>query len=127
MTAVELVESNLDVLKSNSEGIANLQSYQGDALDLGRFKDGEFDLTLVFGPMYHLYEQADVQKAIDEALRVTKKGGTILISSSLPTRALRHLQNIILRPARYVNCWDAQVTFCISVRPDRRLFLCFLN
>lgn len=78
--AVELVESNLDVLKSNSEGIANLQSYQGDALDLGRFKDGEFDLTLVFGPMYHLYEQADVQKAIDEALRVTKKGGTVMFA-----------------------------------------------
>lgn len=80
VTAVELVESNLDVLKKNSEGITNIQSYQGDALDLGRFKDGEFDVTLVLGPMYHLYEKADVMKAIDEALRVTKKGGTVMFA-----------------------------------------------
>lgn len=80
VTAVELVESNLDVLKKNSEGVANIEAYQGDALNLDRFKDGEFDVTLVFGPMYHLYEKADVLKAIDEAMRVTKKGGIVLFA-----------------------------------------------
>jgi len=34
----------------------------------------------VFGPMYHLYEQKDVHKALDEALRVTKKDGVILVA-----------------------------------------------
>lgn len=80
VTSVELVESNLDVLKANSKGLANLQAYQGDALDLSRFADNSFDVTLLFGPLYHLYESKDVQKAIDEAIRVTKPEGVILVA-----------------------------------------------
>ena len=80
VTAVELVENNLKVLRKNSEGIKNIQSYQGDATDLSRFADGSFDVTLFFGPMYHLYESADVNKAIDEAIRVTKKDGVIMFA-----------------------------------------------
>ena len=76
--AVELVEHNLEVLKKNSEGLASIQSYQGDALNLSRFEDNSFDVTLLFGPLYHLYEPQDVQKSIDEAIRVTKPGGVIL-------------------------------------------------
>ena len=78
VTAVELVENNLQVLKKNSEGMDSIQSYQGDALDLSRFADNSFDVTLLFGPLYHLYEPQDVQKSIDEAIRVTKPGGVIL-------------------------------------------------
>lgn len=78
ITAVELVEHNLDILKTNSAGLENLKAYQGDATELSAFGDGEFDMTLVFGPMYHLYEKDDVSKAINEAVRVTKKGGIIL-------------------------------------------------
>ena len=78
VTAVELVESNLEVLKNNSTGIENIISYQGDALNLDRFEDNQFDITLLFGPMYHLYDKKEVHKALDEAIRVTKIGGIIL-------------------------------------------------
>ena len=78
MTAVELVESNLAVLRENARGMDNLTSLQGDATDLSCLADDTFDMTLVLGPMYHLYEESDIQKAIDEAIRVTKKGGVIL-------------------------------------------------
>ena len=37
-------------------------------------------MTLVLGPLYHLYEAEDVQKAIDEAIRVTKENGVILFA-----------------------------------------------
>lgn len=80
VTAVELVESNLAVLRENSRGIENLRSYQGDATDLNRFEDQSFDVALVLGPLYHLYETEDVRKAIDEAIRVTKKDGVILFA-----------------------------------------------
>ena len=80
VTAVELVEDNLEILRKNSVGIENLRSYQGDAMDLSRFENGSFDVTLVLGPMYHLYEPADVNKAIDEAIRVTKKNGVIMLA-----------------------------------------------
>ena len=78
VTAVELVESNLEVLKNNSVGIENIISYQGDALNLDRFEDNQFDITLLFGPMYHLYDKKEVHKALDEAIRVTRIGGIIL-------------------------------------------------
>lgn len=80
VTAVELVESNLEVLKKNSSAIKDIASYQGDALNLGRFEDGQFDVTLLFGPMYHLYDKKDVHKAIEEAIRVTKSDGIILVA-----------------------------------------------
>lgn len=80
VTAVELIKHNLDILKKNSSESNNLHSYQGDALDLSRFRDGEFDITLVLGPMYHLYDKSDVHKAIDEAIRVTKKNGVIFFA-----------------------------------------------
>lgn len=80
VTAVELVESNLEVLRENSKGIQGITSYQGDALNLERFADNEFEVTLVFGPMYHLYDKNEIQRAIEEAVRVTKNEGIILIA-----------------------------------------------
>jgi len=80
VTAVELVESNLEVLRKNSSDVKNIISYQGDALNLSRFEENQFDVTLLFGPMYHLYEKEDVHKAIEEAIRVTKNDGIILVA-----------------------------------------------
>ncbi len=75
VTAVELVESNFALLRKNGGGIRGLQAVRGDATDLSRFADESFDVTLVLGPMYHLYDRADIHRAIDEAIRVTKKNG----------------------------------------------------
>lgn len=80
VTAVELVESNLAVLRENGRGLKNLRAYQGDATDLSRFADHSFDGVLVLGPMYHLYDPEEVSKAIDEAIRVTKPGGVLLFA-----------------------------------------------
>lgn len=80
VTAVELVEKNLDVLKQNSRGVDHISSFQGDATDLSRFEDEAFDVTLVLGPLYHLYDAEDIHKTIDEAIRVTKKDGVILFA-----------------------------------------------
>ena len=77
VTAVELVKYNLGILKQKG---SNVKAYQGTALNLKRFDNGQFDLTLVFGPMYHLYTMEDKQKALQEAVRVTKKGGVILVA-----------------------------------------------
>ena len=80
VSAVELVQSNFERLQKNCEGLSNINAFQGDATDLSRFADSSFDLTLIFGPMYHLYEKEDVHKAIDEAIRVTKPGGHIMFA-----------------------------------------------
>ena len=76
--AVELADSNFALLSEHAKGMANLRAYQGDALDLSRFSDNTYDLTLLFGPMYHLYTPADQLTALREAVRVTKPGGVLL-------------------------------------------------
>lgn len=78
VTSVELVDKNLEILRANSKGLDNLKAFQGDATELTRFADGSFDVTLVLGPLYHLYDKDDINKAIDEAIRVTKKGGVVM-------------------------------------------------
>jgi SAM-dependent methyltransferase len=77
VTAVELVKHNLGVLKSKG---STVKAFQGTALDLSRFPENTFDMTLVFGPMYHLYTFEDKVKALEEAKRVTKTGGIILVA-----------------------------------------------
>lgn len=77
VTAVELVKHNLGVLKSKG---STVKAFQGTALDLSKFKENTFDMTLVFGPMYHLYTFEDKVKALQEAKRVTKTGGIILVA-----------------------------------------------
>lgn len=77
VTAVELVKYNLGILKSKG---SNVKAYQGTALNLKRFDTDQFDLTLLLGPMYHLYTFEDKLKALYETKRVTKKGGIILVA-----------------------------------------------
>lgn len=80
VTSIELVEKNLQILRDHSKGLSNIRAVQGDATDLKDLEDNTFDVTLVFGPLYHLYEKDEVNKAIDEAIRVTKPGGVMLFA-----------------------------------------------
>ena len=57
-----------------------MKAYQGNALKLSRFADETFDVTLLLGPMYHLYTFEDKVKALCEAKRVTKKNGLIFVA-----------------------------------------------
>lgn len=77
VTAVELVQHNLDILRAKHE---NVKTWQGNALDLHFLDDETFDVTLLFGPMYHLHSEEEKLKALEEAKRVTKKGGFILVA-----------------------------------------------
>ena len=77
VTAVELVEKNIEKLKQGIEKNMNIKVHQGNAVDLSLFEDETFDMTLVLGPMYHLFTKEEQEKAIAEAIRVTKKGGLI--------------------------------------------------
>lgn len=82
--SVELVSKNLEILKSKITKEMNITALQGNCLNLHMYEDNTFDITLVLGPMYHLYDDADINKAIKEAIRVTKKGGKILFAYISP-------------------------------------------
>lgn len=74
VTAVEPVKRNLEVLRSKHEKI---KTWQGNALNLSFLEDNSFDITIMFGPMYHLCTEEERLCAFCEAKRVTKKGGFI--------------------------------------------------
>lgn len=74
VSAVELVKKNLDVMNSKHERI---KIWPGNALDLHFLEDETFDITIMFGPLYHLQTKEEKLKALSEARRVTKKNGII--------------------------------------------------
>jgi len=78
--AVELVESNINIFKQNTQPGENVTVTQGNALDLSAFADEIYDVTLLLGPMYHLYNINDKRQAIGEAIRITKPGGIVCVA-----------------------------------------------
>lgn len=77
VTAVELVKHNLRVIEQKSK---NVKTILGNAINLSKLKSETFDLVLLFGPMYHLCSEEEKIKALNEAKRVTKKDGYILVA-----------------------------------------------
>lgn len=75
--AVELMECNIEVCKANTEPGEKITIQQGDAIDLRQIASEQYDITLLLGPMYHLYTEEDQKAAMSEAIRVTKKGGIV--------------------------------------------------
>ena len=75
--AVELMDCNIDVFKANTKSGEKITIQQGDAVNLCSIGNERYDITLLLGPMYHLYSEEDKIRAISEALRVTKKNGII--------------------------------------------------
>jgi ubiquinone/menaquinone biosynthesis C-methylase UbiE len=90
VTALELVAHNLDVLRAKLDGTEPIIVIQGNALDLSPLPDDAFDLTLVLGPMYHLYTKEDKLRALTEAVRVTKPGGRILVAYCMNEGTILH-------------------------------------
>ena len=78
--AVELAQANVDVFKSKITEDMKANVIQGNAIDLSMYEDNTFDITLCLGPLYHLFKPEETKKAIDEAIRVTKKGGKIYLA-----------------------------------------------
>ncbi|MBP3461245.1 MAG: class I SAM-dependent methyltransferase [Bacilli bacterium] len=75
VTAVELVKHNLRQIEKK-----NIKCFLGNATNLKKIKDNSYDITLLFGPLYHLISMEDKLKALLEAKRITKPNGYIFIS-----------------------------------------------
>lgn len=78
--AVELIQHNIDVFKQNIREGEKITIRQGNALDLSVYADESYDVTLLLGPMYHLFTEKEQKQALREAIRVTKKGGVVCVA-----------------------------------------------
>ena len=75
--AVELVGHNIEIFRRNTQPGENITITQGNAMDLSAFPDNQYHITLLLGPLYHLYNTQDKRQTLSEAIRVTQKGGLI--------------------------------------------------
>lgn len=80
VTAVELVEHNVNILKEKAKDFKNIKVLKGNALNLSCFSDDSFDACLILGPMYHLYNEPDKLKVLAEGKRITKNKGIIFVA-----------------------------------------------
>lgn len=71
--AVEFVKHNIREI----EKVDDIKCLNLNATNLNGISDNTYDITLLFGPLYHLLTNEEKEKALSEALRVTKKGGII--------------------------------------------------
>ena len=77
VTAIELIKHNLRVIEQKSNLV---KTYQRNATNLKKIPNETYDLTLLFGPMYHLITKEEKINALKEASRVTKKNGIIMVA-----------------------------------------------
>ena len=75
--ALELVEHNIAVFREKTIPGEQVTIRQGNAIDLRDFGENTYDITLLLGPMYHLFTEDDRLRALSEAIRVTKPGGIL--------------------------------------------------
>ena len=118
--AVELVEHNIEVFRKNTLAGENISIRQGNALDLSAFPDDRYDITLLLGPLYHLYTQEDKRQAIREAIRVTKQGGILFAAYVISDGCLLdegfHRKNIDVAEYIKVGLIDSE-TFAAKSEP----------
>ena len=78
VTAVDPVKRNVDNIKSKViMDKMKIDIKQGNALNMAEFADESFDIILCLGPLYHLNNDKDKLKCIEETKRVCKKNGKI--------------------------------------------------
>ena len=80
VSALELADANIAAFRAKMTDDDSIDLVQGNAIDLSRYDSESFDVDLLFGPLYHLHEEADKLRCIEEGKRVCKKDGKIFFA-----------------------------------------------
>lgn len=79
VTLFDLSNANLRMArkKARQAGVDLVGFEHGTATDLSGFTDQAFDAVLLLGPLYHLLEENERRKALEESYRVLRPGGKL--------------------------------------------------
>ena len=80
VSALELADANIAAFRAKMTDDDPIDLVQGNAMDLSRYENNSFDVVLLFGPLYHLHEEGDKLRCIEEAKRVCKPDGKIFFA-----------------------------------------------
>ena len=104
VSALELADANIAAFRAKMANDDTIDLVQGNALDLSRYESDSFDVVLLFGPLYHLHEEADKLRCIEEAKRVCKPDGKIFfafISNDMVILTMQQCQDDYLMNGDY--------------------------
>ncbi|MGJ7921654.1 class I SAM-dependent methyltransferase [Neobacillus sp. LXY-4] len=79
LTPKHIEQINQKIIQNKSDQLS-IKTKIVNATDLREFQSESFDVVLCLGPMYHLIEESDREKCLQESLRVLKKGGLLAIA-----------------------------------------------
>jgi SAM-dependent methyltransferase len=89
VTITDIADSQIEIATANAKGLNNTRCMIADAENLSQFPDNSFDIvTSCYGYMFC----KDLPRAFSEALRVTKPGGSLILTYwlQLPMMDLQH-------------------------------------
>ncbi|KKI90001.1 methyltransferase [Bacillus sp. SA1-12] len=102
VTLADLTPRLVDIARSKAIDLNLTHKFKdflvADARELSMLEDEQFDASLMLGPMYHLQEEKNRIKAVNELRRVIKKGGLIFVAF-MPR--IRHIFNSLLFPENW--------------------------
>ena len=75
ITACDLVQKHVENMKAHKNSGKLKDIRVANALDLSQFDNNSFDVVLCMGALYHLHDEKDRVKCVEECLRVLKPGG----------------------------------------------------
>ena len=104
VSALELADANIAAFQARMTEDDPIDLVQGNALDLSRYDSDSFEVVLLFGPLYHLHEEADKLRCIEEAKRVCKPDGKIFfafISNDMVILTMQQCQDDYLMNGDY--------------------------
>jgi ubiquinone/menaquinone biosynthesis C-methylase UbiE len=122
VTLLDLSSGNVELARQKAcdMGVQVDEFIQGNALDLSRFADATFDAVLLMGPLYHLVEPSDRDRAILEALRVLAPGGVLF--ASFITRYAVYVDLLDLDPgliARYARTYERLMSTGVHIPTEQ--------
>lgn len=82
VTLIDLAEANIEFAKERQKELnIYLESLRvGNALSLNDIDDNSFDMIFCMGPLYHILNETDRRKVVNECRRIVKKNGIIIFS-----------------------------------------------
>ena len=120
VTLFDISNTNIEFAKNKAEELnVNIKEYiTGDVLDLIDLTNNKFDAILCMGPLYHLLNEEDRRKAINNCLESLTVSGILICTFISKYAKLSNLPNKILpvlTDSESALCFDKSIKNAVSV------------